>query len=266
MHIIGGHEYCTDFAGCPFEPWESFRTNIRPDGPDPLYVTDAVDTYYHDWQVLLVADALDMGMRVIFDTRRPELMTLALHGDIRNLPDDVVWQEVSFQGPRALTQGLRWARFFDAFARVESMRARKFNAISRVYGGASFTFTRAEQDDLNATQKRAAEEALAAIGASSTEIIDFLTYLCERWNDWTGRGRQDVPALFFWRRQDRFFIFGERCADLARRRSSRAHSLPPNSRRATPPVCPDLIYDRQNGLCHVQYGDQAVKYFTPSDK
>jgi hypothetical protein len=28
------------------------------------------------------------------------------------------------------------------------------------------------------------------------------------------------------------------------RRTSRGHSLPPNSRRATPPICPDLIYDR----------------------
>src|SRR6185503_18582526 len=34
-------------------------------------------------------------------------------------------------------------------------------------------------------------------------------------------------------------IAGERCADLARRRTSRGHSLPPNSRRATPPICPD---------------------------
>src|SRR5260370_27442399 len=41
-------------------------------------------------------------------------------------------------------------------------------------------------------------------------------------------------------------IPGERCADLARRRTSRAHSLPPNSRRATPPICPDLIYDRHS--------------------
>src|SRR5258708_24365965 len=40
------------------------------------------------------------------------------------------------------------------------------------------------------------------------------------------------------------FIFGEGCAGLARRRTSRAHFLPPNSRRATPPIYPDLIYDR----------------------
>jgi hypothetical protein len=61
----GNDLICMDVASNPFEPWESFRTNIRFEGDDPLYVPDAVDTYYHDWQVLLVADALDMGTRVI---------------------------------------------------------------------------------------------------------------------------------------------------------------------------------------------------------
>src|ERR1700704_2074461 len=42
------------------------------------------------------------------------------------------------------------------------------------------------------------------------------------------------------------FIFGERCPDLPRPRTRRAHSLPPNSRRATPPICPDLNYDRHS--------------------
>src|SRR5258707_10023993 len=42
------------------------------------------------------------------------------------------------------------------------------------------------------------------------------------------------------------FIFGEGCAGLAGRRTSRAHSLPTNSRRATPSIYPDLIYDRHN--------------------
>src|SRR6266403_3728640 len=46
------------------------------------------------------------------------------------------------------------------------------------------------------------------------------------------------------------FIFGEGCAGLARRRTSRAHSLPPNSRRATPSIYPDLIYDRHNQFRH----------------
>src|SRR5882762_8574653 len=43
-------------------------------------------------------------------------------------------------------------------------------------------------------------------------------------------------------------ILGEGCAGLARRRADRAHSLPPSSRRAAPPIYPDLIYDRDRGL------------------
>src|SRR5712672_305546 len=39
-------------------------------------------------------------------------------------------------------------------------------------------------------------------------------------------------------------ILGEGYAGLARRRAVRAHSLPPSSRRAAPPIYPDLIYDR----------------------
>jgi hypothetical protein len=194
---------CMDVACGPFEPWESFRTNIRSEGDQPLYVPDAVDTYYHDWQVLLVADALDMGTRVIFDTPRPDLMKLALH-DIRDLPADVAWQQVSFQGPRGLAQGLQWARYIDASARVESIRDRKFNAIARAYGSASFTLTGADQDDLNATHKRAADGALAAIGASPTELRAFLTYLCEHGMNGPGavakRSRPNTGARSRWPR------------------------------------------------------------------
>src|SRR3979490_1518204 len=42
------------------------------------------------------------------------------------------------------------------------------------------------------------------------------------------------------------FILGEGCAVLACHRTGRADSLPPNSRRAAPPICPDLIFDRHN--------------------
>src|SRR5712672_62130 len=41
-------------------------------------------------------------------------------------------------------------------------------------------------------------------------------------------------------------ILGEGYAGLARRRADRAHSWPPSSRRAAPPIYPDLIYDRHS--------------------
>ena len=47
-------------------------------------------------------------------------------------------------------------------------------------------------------------------------------------------------------------ILGEGCAVLACRRTGRADSLPPSSRRAAPPICPDLIFDR-HGLVKNSY-------------
>src|ERR1700694_573770 len=44
------------------------------------------------------------------------------------------------------------------------------------------------------------------------------------------------------------FIFGEGCAGLARRQTGRGHSLPPGPRRAAPPICSDLIYDRHRSV------------------
>jgi transposase InsO family protein len=44
-------------------------------------------------------------------------------------------------------------------------------------------------------------------------------------------------------------IPGERCTDLARGRSRRAHSLSPNPGRTASPICPDLIYDRHSLAC-----------------
>src|SRR5258708_5953283 len=41
-------------------------------------------------------------------------------------------------------------------------------------------------------------------------------------------------------------ILGKGYAGLARRRADRAHSLPPSSRRAAPPIYPDLISDRHS--------------------
>src|SRR5712664_903139 len=43
-------------------------------------------------------------------------------------------------------------------------------------------------------------------------------------------------------------ILGEGCAGLACRRTGRADPLSPHSRRAAPPICPDLIFDRHRSV------------------
>lgn len=186
----------TDVSSQTFVDWTDFRTNIRGVGQDPLYVTDGVDTYYHDWQVLLVADALEMGVHLIFDTRRLELLKLAMSGKLADIPEDVVYGNVSFQGPRGLAKGLEWAPYFDAAAKVEAVRSRKLTALSSGHEGLIFTLQGTELAEFNAVQKCTAERKLAEIAATRDQVRSFLVYLCERWDEWSRRGRSEVAGEY----------------------------------------------------------------------
>lgn len=186
----------TDVANQEFVNWADLRTNIRGAGQDSLYVSDGVDTYYHDWQVLLVADALKMGLQLIFDTRRPELLDLAMSGRLTDIPADVTYGSVSFEGPRGLAKGLEWARWFDAAAKVEAVRSRKLATLAGGHNGHVFTLEGAELADFNAVQKRSAERALAEIAATRDHARSFLIYLCERWDEWNRRGWSEVAGEY----------------------------------------------------------------------
>lgn len=180
----------------PFEAWDSMRTNVAPAGEAPLYVSDGVDTYYHDWQAVLVADALRMGVRLVFDTREPHLLELAIGGDLAQLASVDGYQLVSFEAPRGLRDGLRWASFMDAAGRVDIVRKRKLAAISNAHGNDPFTLKGAELDDYNAMSSRAALASLAGIGGSLDDLVLFIAYLCDRWNEWSRHGRAELAGEY----------------------------------------------------------------------
>lgn len=186
----------TDVASQEFVDWADFRTNLSRGEEDPLYVSDGVDTYYHDWQVLLVADALEMGVRLIFDTRKPELLEYAMSGRLADIPTGLTYGTVSFEAPRGLAKGFEWRQWFDAAAKVEAVRSRKLAALARGHSGEVFTLEGAELVDFNGVQKRSAERALAAIGATRDHTRLFLIYLCERWDEWRRRGRNEVTGEY----------------------------------------------------------------------
>jgi hypothetical protein len=205
----GANFIITNIVDRPFQPWDEFRTNIRPSREAPLYVQGAVDTYYHAWQVLLVADALEMGVHLIFDTRKRDLFDLALNCNFAELPGDAVFRSMSFEGPRGLNNGVRWAQYFDASAQIETIRIRKLSALSVNVGDDGF-LSETQRVDLDLAQRRVAEHVFASIGATRQQIRAYLAYLCERWDEWTSRGRAEVASEY--KRQIGFAIRAARYA------------------------------------------------------
>lgn len=184
------------FSLATFRPWAQFSTTITGARDQPFDVPDAVDTYYHAWQALLVADALDMGMRLVFDTRDPALMALACGGKLSDLPPDRIYTQVSFVGRYGLRDGLTWAPLYDAAARLEVARSRKLTALSLAHGGQAFKLSQAERDNFQALQTAVAGEVLQAAGADRDRVKGFITYLCERWDEKTRRGQGEIAAEY----------------------------------------------------------------------
>ena len=186
--LEGGRDLVSlEVAEDPFEPWQDFRTNIKPDTEAPLYVQDAVDTYYHDWQALLVADALRCGIQLVFDTRRPELFAIARSGNLGDLPREARYTTISIQGPQGLNAGLEWAPFFDAAARLDVVRGRKLLEISRLRADEPGALTEAEREALSNALTATATAALAALDADWPRLKAFIVYLCERWDEFQRR-------------------------------------------------------------------------------
>ena len=181
-----------DLASSPFADWRTFRTNIRPEDEPPLYVDDAVDTYYHDWQALLVADALQTGARLIFDTRRPELLDLAMRGSLSELADVDAYVQVSFDAPRGLSAGERWSGLLDAGAKVDVVRTRKLTELSVRRQGEPGVLTEEEAAELTETIDRTAQASVAELGAEWPTIKAFIVYLCERWDEFQRRGAETM--------------------------------------------------------------------------
>lgn len=179
-----------------FRPWEAFAVEVLQDDGRSFRVDDGVDTYYHDWQALLVADAVEMGMKVIFDTRRPELVEAFEEGGLANMPAGSAYTEMSLQNPHGLVAGVQWSACLDAAAKVEVIRARVSSAISLRHHGEPTVFTSDEMIELNGAAEQAAKAALAAIPAERADVGRFLAYLCERWDEWSRRGRAEIAAEY----------------------------------------------------------------------
>lgn len=183
-------------ADRPFEPWDNFRTNIRSDGVEPLYVHDAVDTFYHGWQVLQLADVLDMRVHLLLDLRDPDLFKAAISADLEKLGGPSTLKSVSLNGKRGLEGSEEWKPVLDAISSFAVARQRILNAIPdqdliRGHRLEGIAFTR-----YRAAEKRAATAALIVHKVDAGRVVSSMQWLSERWDEWRLRDRAAIAEEY----------------------------------------------------------------------
>lgn len=179
-----------------FEPWSAHRTNIRPEGEPPLFVTDAVDTFYHGWQALLLADALDMGLTLLFDIRPEGRLGAAVTAKLSALEKFPKFGNVSLEGARGLDAAEKQLAAFQAVSRFVEVKQRLLNAAETKPWRGGWRLEGEPLKQLTAEEKVAAHAILAAADVSPERLVKFIGWLCERWEEWSLRGRQAVAEEY----------------------------------------------------------------------
>lgn len=186
----------TDIFNHPFQNWEEFRTNIRPADQTPLFVNDAVDTYYHGWQVFLLADALDMTLTAILDLRQEEVIRAALGGDWSALGATPKWESVSFLGMSGLRASEKWLRHFDATAQYKETCQRILDSADVTEHRGGWRLEGQARQEVIEKERSAGNALLGKHQISDDEVISFVKWLCERWDEWHHRGRPLIAGEY----------------------------------------------------------------------
>jgi hypothetical protein len=183
-------------AATAFEEWASFATNVRAAGQPPLNVDGAVETYYHGWQALLLADVLDMGLNLVFDLRVPRLFEAALRGGPGALVDEPTWSSVSFEGCRGLMAAGAWLAHFDVVSRFAEARQRALNSADTVQRRGGWHLEGEALARYHQAETRAATASLAALHLEVNTLVSFIAWQSERWDEWTRRGRSGIAEEY----------------------------------------------------------------------
>lgn len=169
----------------PFRPWRSYRVNLRAEDEDPLYASDNTLTYYHYWQIFVLADALDMGVKILFDQNDPALRDL--------MPEDIPAGRTrayeSFAGAKGIRSADTHRNAFEAVSYFCAERNRAFSIVA-VNDKAEFPNKRIGMrlgETAAALWHDYDKSILAATidryRPSKEELLTFIRWQCERWQD-----------------------------------------------------------------------------------
>lgn len=182
-----------DVAAHPFQPWDSFRVRMglarADDGTEhPVYDDHAVRTYFHYWQVFLLAEALTVGATVIADLRDREIWRAFISDNLDALPARR-WIQLEVDGLRTLQEATPHLPALDALAFFLDYTNRLLTE-SRKNTPGSTVLTGAQWQEYLAIERATAAFAIWWKGTDAAAILSLIRWQCGQWDHWHQRGPQ----------------------------------------------------------------------------
>jgi hypothetical protein len=182
-------------AGNTFHPWDTFRVIFGQENGYAIW-TNAVTTYYHYWQILLLAEILAMRISILLNL---------LDGDLRQKIQEGKWWEIASERQRGtihlstigtVREFPRYQPAFDALAYYYAYRDCAGQLIVKNQGGPPYHLTAAQQQIFQQHEESLAREALERWGLDHEAILNFLKWQCGRWHEWDRRDQQRLTDAY----------------------------------------------------------------------
>lgn len=181
-----------DIANKPFQPWQTFKVIVGKSENGPM-LGDAVDTYYHYWQIFLLAEALTMGVSVLIDLGDTEVAEKAWHGKLQDIASERKWTVLNVRGlhgirgivqHRAAFEALAYFLAYQNYALTNAAEGQIVNGRFRLSGEPLKAFREKEEEIAKETVKR--------WNLDNNSLLAFLKWQCERWAEWERHGQREV--------------------------------------------------------------------------
>lgn len=183
-----------DVATQPFQPWASFRVRVgrvqAEDGSEhPVYDDHAVRTFYHYWQVFLLAEVLTIGASVIADLRDREIWRACVSGKLDDIPSARRRLRSELSGLHALREAMPHLAAFDAVAFFLDYSQRWLMEVTKDVPGPT-VLTGAPLQEYLALERATAAFAIWWKGVDVEAIVSVIKWQCRQWDHWHRRGPQ----------------------------------------------------------------------------
>ena len=191
--IASGHAEFIEhqIADRPFQPWEAFRILVGYSRSHPRRA-EAVFTYYHYWQVFLLAEIQTMQLTISVNLLDEENLDKLLQGKLSEIPSERLRGTIPLGSCQVLSEFPRYQPAFEAVAYFWAYRARALQHAGRGLGGGRPRLTGKPLEAFRLQERTTATEAMAQWGLDIQSLLDFLKWQCQRWQDWDHRGQPHV--------------------------------------------------------------------------
>lgn len=179
----------------PFVPWEDFTVRVgrarREDGSfGPLYDgAAAVSTYYHYWQIFILAEVLTMGMTIIADLRDETVGRAIWSLKLDSIPADRLSAKIHLSGVHGLRDAAPHVAALDALAVFLDYRNMWLCEVTKDMSAPIVL----EGDRLNRyrdLEDSCAYFALWWSGIDAEAVLALIQWQCQQWDEWERRGQQ----------------------------------------------------------------------------